>query len=308
VVISAVGAVSISASGKSVQPQVAQANTAALRSPGRASCPNDMVRVADFCVDRWEIATVDRGSGRTLSPYYPPVPELMRRVIDIWQVERLASGDASARAMALPALPSWQLSGDFEPMAVSRNGMVPQGYLSRDVARRACTNANKRLCRIDEWQRACRGEHQWRFPYGPSYRAGACNIGRLVHAAAVLHGNASMGHLDPRLNLVWERGIDPVLRLTGETPTCVTRWRYDGIYDMVGNLDEWVDGEGAGFVGGFYARSTTKGCEARVRVHPPSYFDYSTGARCCRDAAENPPATNPGPVSLAKTSADVAKR
>jgi len=37
------------------------------------------------------------------------------------------------------------------------------------------------------------------------------------------------------------------------------------------------------FLGGFYARSTTKGCDAQISSHAPSYFDYSTGTRCCAD-------------------------
>jgi len=208
---------------------------------------------------------------------------LLKRVFDTWQIERSNSGDAQARLLPLPELPAWQLTDDFEPVAVSRGGVVPQAYLSRDVAMRACLNAGKRLCRLTEWKHACRGHQQREFPYGNTYVSGACNVGRLIHSAAVLHGNASVGHLDPRLNLVWERDNDPLLRLTGSTKSCVSRWHDDGILDMVGNLDEWVDDEAGGFVGGFYARSTTKGCEARVKVHPPSYFDYSTGARCCCD-------------------------
>jgi hypothetical protein len=59
-------------------------------------------------------------------------------------------------------------------------------------------------------------------------------------------------------------------------------WGNDAIYDMVGNLDEWVDdGEGA-FMGGFFARSTRLGCDARIAVHPKPYADYSLGVRCCK--------------------------
>jgi hypothetical protein len=53
---------------------------------------------------------------------------------------------------------------------------------------------------------------------------------------------------------------------------------------MVGNIDEWVEGDRPEFVGGFYARSTSNGCESRVTNHAPSYYDYSIGVRCCRDA------------------------
>lgn len=38
------------------------------------------------------------------------------------------------------------------------------------------------------------------------------------------------------------------------------------------------------FLGGFYARSTANGCEAKVTNHASTYYDYSTGVRCCRDA------------------------
>ncbi len=247
-------------------------------------CPSDMVRTASVCVDRWEIATVDKKTGRALSPYYPPSAPLLRRVLDIWQVERLSYGDRAARSLPLPPLPDWEVSGDFEPMAVSRAGVVPQGYLSRDLARRVCENAGKRLCRLDEWQAACRGRQQRAFPYGHLYVTGVCNVARTVHSAFVLHGNASMGHLDPRLNLVVGHGTDPLLRPTGTTKTCVSTWWDDAIFDMVGNLDEWIDDDDGGFVGGFYARTTTKGCDSRVKSHPASYFDYSTGARCCRPA------------------------
>jgi hypothetical protein len=53
---------------------------------------------------------------------------------------------------------------------------------------------------------------------------------------------------------------------------------------MVGNLDEWVLDERGVFRGGFYARKSDKGCGARISSHGATYFDYSTGARCCQDA------------------------
>lgn len=250
-----------------------------------SGCPPEMVRVHDFCIDRWEVSLVDRKTGRPLSPFYPPVRRLLERVREVWQVERFETGDRGARAMPLPDLSAWQLTHAFEPKAVSVPGVVPQGYLSYYTARRACENAGKRLCTRDEWVTACEGEHQTRFPYGATYRNGACNIDRLYHPGYVLHGNASVGHLDPRLNLVLEHGVDAVLHLTGATPHCVSRWGKDRIYDMVGNVDEWVEDEDGMFVGGFYSRPTTKGCEAKVSVHAPGYYDYSLGTRCCRDAA-----------------------
>jgi formylglycine-generating enzyme required for sulfatase activity len=135
---------------------------------------------------------------------------------------------------------------------------------------------------MDEWRTACRGEADRPFPYGDKYSPGKCNIFREAHPAAVLHGNASIGHSDPRLNMVRSEN-KPLLRMTGDTRTCVSEWEGDAIYDMVGNMDEWIDDPEGTFVGGFYARSKKDGCDSVVKAHPFDYFDYSTGVRCCKD-------------------------
>lgn len=259
-----------------VGPKPAEAESARARP-----CPSEMARVGRFCVDRWEMATVDKTTGEALSPYYPPTPALVSEVWRGWLVERSQLGDAAARAMPLPPLSALQRTGRFEPKAIARAGQIPQAYLSQVLARRACENAGKRLCSQDEWVAACKGKAGLKFPYGGAYKQGVCNVYRFIHPAAVLHGSASLGHRDPRLNLVYE-GESPLLRVTGETTACTSRWDDDRIYDMVGNVDEWV--EDGMFLGGFYARSTTNGCEAKVTNHAAAYYDYSTGARCCRDA------------------------
>ncbi len=247
-----------------------------------ARCPADMVDTGTVCVDRYEVSTVDRQTRTPLSPYYPPATLLFERIFDVWQVERLLWGPDWARSMPLPELPALEQERRFEPMAMSQAWSVPQGYLSRELAGRVCAAAGKRLCSREEWVRACRGEAGARFPYGEHYQVGRCNVARPVHPAFLLHGNSSLGHTDPRLNLLVEEERDALLHPTGTTPACVSRWGGDKLFDMVGNLDEWVDQDG-GFLGGFYARSTTQGCDARVSSHAPSYYDYSTGTRCCRD-------------------------
>ena len=192
-------------------------------------------------------------------------------------------GGVHARAMPLPLVPGWQRGQKLEVMAVPRRMARPNGYLTGLVAESACAAAGKRLCTLPEFVLACRGQDDTPFPYGEAYVEGACNVFREAHPAAILHDNASIGHLDPRLNHV-RAGEAPLFRRTGATPTCKSRWGSDAIYDMVGNLDEWVDEEGGAFAGGFYARSTRNGCDAVVTAHPKSYLDYSTGVRCCKDA------------------------
>ena len=243
-------------------------------------CGADMVRVHSFCIDRWEVHTVDATSGEPLSPYYAPNPKLAASVRDTWLSEQSTVGSAAARAFPLPELSAFQREHRFEPRAVSEAGVVPQAYLSYHLAKKACENAHKRLCTKDEWVTACRGQKDTQFPYGDTFRAGRCNVHRAIHPGYVLHASSSLGLLDPRLNLV-EEGDDPLLYLTGTSANCASEWGNDKIYDMVGNLDEWV--EDSMFLGGFYARSTTKGCDAQISSHAESYFDYSTGTRCCAD-------------------------
>jgi hypothetical protein len=257
-----------------------------------------------FCIDRWEAGTVEASSGLALSPYYPPSPRLFRWVVETWGQtltrDRLVAfgfldagapdGGAPDAAVALPLHvvmplpdpPSWQLGARFVPRAVSRGGAVPQGSTPGFVAAEACRTADKRLCREDEWVAACKGERATRFPYGEQYRHGACNVFRADHPARILHGNASEGLSDPRLNQVALEGA-ALLRETGGSPLCKSAWGADAVFDMVGNLDEWVDEPGGLFLGGFYSRATRNGCEARIAAHPTSYFDYSTGFRCCAD-------------------------
>jgi formylglycine-generating enzyme len=251
-------------------------------APARV-CPRDMVIVRSFCVDRFEMSTVDNRTGKALSPFYPPHPKLLESALGSWTVERVRVGIPGARDVSLPLLPEIQYSRtDYVPRAISRPGVVPQGYIPQWLAKVACANAGKRLCTEEEWVEACRGSAIRKFPYGARFEDGSCNVYRHLHPAALLHAASFYGHLDPRLNLVSEANRDPLLRLTGATASCRSAWGDDAAFDMVGNLDEWVDDPKGVFVGGFYARSTREGCESRVGVHPTTYYDYSTGARCCK--------------------------
>lgn len=246
-------------------------------------CPADMVDVAgQFCIDRYEVSLVDAAQGRRLSPHYPPVRGRIQQLYESWQQRQARATTELGRLLAIPAPPRFQLEEPFVPRAVSERGAIPNGYLSRDTAERACQSAGKRLCRRDEWVRACRGDQDMKFPYGPSYRAGVCNVHRDAHPAALLHGSASINHLDPRLPLV-QAHDGPLLRPAGATPGCASRWGEDAIFDMVGNLDEWIDDESGVFLGGFYSRANREGCDASISSHAPSYLDYSLGTRCCRD-------------------------
>lgn len=254
--------------------------------PPPPRCPRGMVLVdRRLCVDKWEASLVDKPTGLSLSPYYPPDRRLAAQIHETWDKQRLEVGSRAAREMPLPPLPEWQTRREVDPMAVSRPNVVPNGYVSGVLAARACANAGKRLCTHDEWVRACKGAEPRRFPYGDEYKQSACNIFRAVHPATELHDNPSIGHLDPRLNLVEEAG-KPLLRRTGTTTACKSVWGGEAAWDMNGNLDEWVEDEHGRFDGGFFSRSKRDGCESTITAHPKSYFDYSTGVRCCSSLRE----------------------
>lgn len=246
-------------------------------------CPADMVSIAGaFCIDRYEVSLVDATGQRELSPHFPPTRDLTANLWKRWQREAPRSRMALGRSLPVPFPPDFQVSEEFEPQAVSRAGVLPAGYLSQVTAERACRGAGKRLCTRGEWVRACRGQEDRRFPYGDTYRDGVCNVHRKTHPARLLHGNSSEYHLDPRLGLTADED-GPLLRRTGATPECASRWGSDAAFDMVGNLDEWVDEPGGTFLGGFYSRATREGCDSFIDVHAPSYLDYSLGTRCCGD-------------------------
>ena len=168
--------------------------------------------------------------------------------------------------------------------AVSRRGVTPQGYISQVQARAACAAAGRRLCTESEWERACKGPSPTQWPYGPARVPGRCNddgvnpVPRLFRGGDVFHDGPMN---DPRLNT-----LPRSLARTGAHPRC--RGRY-GVFDMVGNLHEWVEATRGGrgvFRGGFYADVLVNGhgCDYATRAHSPGYHDYSTGFRCCANA------------------------
>ena len=84
--------------------------------------------------------------------------------------------------------------------------------------------------------------------------------------------------------------VDGALAKTGEHGECVNGF---GVFDMVGNLHEWVATDPATvhgtFAGGYYLDTTINGdgCNYRTVAHAHDYHDYSTGFRCCAPAGSD---------------------
>jgi formylglycine-generating enzyme required for sulfatase activity len=166
--------------------------------------------------------------------------------------------------------------------AVSRRGVIPQAYISRDEAEAACKLSSKRLCTDDEWLTACKGREPTLYPYGPVHKANYCvdtdrtaPLTRLFGGGSRMYAFATMN--DPRLNQV-EKTVAP----TGSFPHCTNAFH---VYDMVGNLHEWTADPAGTFRGGYYldTKINGEGCAYKTGAHSRAYHDYSTGFRCCAD-------------------------
>jgi formylglycine-generating enzyme required for sulfatase activity len=193
-----------------------------------------------------------------------------------------ASLDEIADGRERPFSPYEQVKGHVVK-AISREGVVPQAYISRDEAESACKRAQKRLCTEAEWVHACMGAQKSTFPYGAERQPGACNDSGKAPLPAywASPGAASDSwHAmnDPRLNQ-----MPNTVAKTGSHARCRSAF---GAFDMMGNVHEWVADRQGTFLGGYYldTKLNGDGCHYKTVAHGPAYHDYSTGFRCCADA------------------------
>ncbi len=189
------------------------------------------------------------------------------------------------------------LSAGARYIARCEKGVFPQGYISGEQAEEACRNAGKRLCTMPEWRSACMGSQGYAYNYRPDRpddSGNKCNT-RRIWQPGVLFPGGNYDLNDPRLN-----ALPGGLARTGENAECTSDHK---VYDMLGNLHEWVstkvdasmihgDGRtnipgvqelpGNGmFLGGFYTLDPS--CYYAIKAHAFSHHDYSTGFRCCMD-------------------------
>ncbi|MBI5500239.1 MAG: SUMF1/EgtB/PvdO family nonheme iron enzyme [Deltaproteobacteria bacterium] len=211
----------------------------------------------------------------------PPLMALVNGVfcIDIYEgkLEEQAPDGSWA-----PAEPYFTV-GSRVVRAVPAEGSVPQGYISGVEAQAACGRSGKRLCTSDEWLAACQGAAGRIYPYGDEHIDGACNDRYagghpVVDYFGTSEGVWDMAHMnDPGINR--QPGT---VAPGGSFAACASD---RGVFDLHGNLHEWVADAGGTFRGGFYADAVLNGagCLYRTTAHDMSYHDYSTGFRCCVD-------------------------
>jgi sulfatase modifying factor 1 len=229
-------------------------------------CPRSMVDIEGrFCIDRYEASLLDV----------------------------LANGEERAHS------PFGSVTDLSRVRAVSAPNVFPQGYISAVEAPRAWGASGTRLCRIAEWGKACRGPEPKSFGYGDRREPGRCND-RGKNPVLSLYGSRR-GHWNwSTMNQPDLNQLDGTLAKTGEHTGCTNGY---GVYDMVGNLHEWVADPNGTFYGGYYSDVSSvghgEGCGYLTTAHEARYHDYSTGFRCCADVAGGGEKATPAPTAPA---------
>jgi formylglycine-generating enzyme required for sulfatase activity len=166
---------------------------------------------------------------------------------------------------AVPGLPAcidrWEATIE-SGRAVARPGALPASAASWREVDAACRAAGKRLCTVEEWERACRGAEDRDFAYGARFDPTRCN-------GAARQPDAVRASVVP----------------TGSLRDCATP---EGVFDLSGNVWEWTaGGDPTGGLyelrgGGFGNQEDLLGCRPEDSLLQPADEGHSGyGFRCC---------------------------
>jgi sulfatase modifying factor 1 len=159
-------------------------------------------------------------------------------------------------------------------------GQRPQSWMTWYDAKKTLEFEGKRLCTQSEWTFACEGNggSPQPYPYGNGYVRDrtACNFDLHVSGVDVFKSK--------RPGDATSQILDSLLVPSGSMPRCVSPF---GVYDMVGNLDEWVVNQSGGpFSSGLmsgHVWGVRNRCRAQTTAHGPTFGWYETSTRGCQD-------------------------
>ena len=224
--------------------------------PGpNAACPGDMrLVVGRHYADVEHLCVEFRASIKRCWAYYPDFT--------------LARGGADARFCM----------DQFE--APNVRGADPLVMATFPEASAWCVAHGKRICAEAEWETACESGDERPFLWGWRVAADVCNTDKpwlAFDEAALMAGGEGAARETKRL---WQGSP------SGEYASCRTK---DGIYDLLGNVEEWVSSSRArrypeGIMGGFWAKPWV-GCRGTNDAHEPNFRFYEVGFRCCSEAS-----------------------
>ena len=188
-----------------------------------------------------------------------PIPD------DVAPMQSIAYGDLSFQMDTFEA-------GIADGVATVGKHQIPANGMSWFAARDACEAAGKRLCTEEEWVSACQGA-----PAVDDNGDGAF-ADDMVEGTTYPYSD----YHNPRA--CWDAKKRDAFRpvYTGEMPACVSR---DGVYDLTGNMEEWVGTtpETAVLIGGAFDTSKDFArCYRRNDTFGPGLANIRTGFRCCQ--------------------------
>ncbi|MFO0763097.1 MAG: SUMF1/EgtB/PvdO family nonheme iron enzyme [Byssovorax sp.] len=159
-------------------------------------------------------------------------------------------------------------------------GARPFVMKSYKGAAKWCGERRKRVCTEEEWEMACEGPEHRPLAYGWSVDKTMCNSDKQWRPFNVARLYDEGDESRKEVERLWQGSP------SGAYATCVSAF---GIYDMMGNVEEWVTSrKGRRFpgalMGGFWAKPWT-GCRGTNDAHEPTFTFYETGFRCCSDPA-----------------------
>jgi serine/threonine protein kinase/formylglycine-generating enzyme required for sulfatase activity len=135
----------------------------------------------------------------------------------------------------------------------NKRGVAPTVNVTFADAKRMCEGKGKRLCAEEEWEKACKGSGNARWPFGNAFDAAACNTED-------------------------ENGDKRTLVPSGRFAKCRSGY---AIADMAGNAAEWTNDKLV--KGGSYSSPDDKvRCSAR-RAGASISKSAEIGFRCCAD-------------------------
>ena len=175
------------------------------RDPVRRVGPASRSRTAALAVLGWLVAACG-GSG----PACPDGMVLIPGGAATLGGERPRGGLRGPTAVTLPAycIDTYEYPNEA--------GQRPRAHVTWPEANALCTEAGKRLCSENEWERACRGPENHRSSYGDTRDATRCNT--------PIDGTGPGPEGAP-------------VAVSGAHPGCRTS---EGVYDLNGNLSEWT--------------------------------------------------------------------
>ena len=175
----------------------------------------------------------------------------------------------------------------------NQKGAHPVWMLDWYDAQATCESKGKRLCWSSEWTAACEGPEHTPFPYGWERDHDKCNMDNFYVEPKKPNPKAQFYFYskDPAVAAKELARLDQSVP-SGSMETCKSGF---GVYDMPGNVDEWVTSDEpphevsqwAALKGGAWGHVRSQ-CRPATYSHNPGFTYYFVGFRCCKDAPGAP--------------------